>query len=416
MKILSLFTIAFLYIPNNIKGILAHKNYKKRLKELQKVIGQRKLKVCFLNSENSKWVYQSLYDELCKSDLFTPQIIVALDRRFDNAEIERLKSNYEFFKSRGMNVVCSFDIENKKHIPLNKFCPDILFYQEPWQLPEIYKPYEVSKYALCCYNSYGTGTTNGKNEYCARFFKEVWAYFLDNEFVKKTLENHGVSNKNLVVTGSIKLDSYLSPANPEKQLWKTDNYRIIYAPHFSFYKTSTLKFGTFDKYYKFFIEYAKFHPEIEFVFKPHPMLKKTIIRKKLMSPEETEKYYSFWEESSNTHLWEKGDYFDIFKTSNLMITDCNSFLTEYLPTQHPLIRLVPEKTIGLNIFGEEITQGYYKIHNLEELKEILDKLIIQKQDPLEDERKKCLEKLILPQNGVCSVIINYLINRIREGV
>ena len=70
----------------------------------------------------------------------------------------------------------------------------------------------------------------------------------------------------------------------------------------------------------------------------------------------------------------------------------------------------------MNIFGEEITQGYYKIHNLEELKEILDKLIIQKQDPLEDERKKCLEKLILPQNGVCSVIINYLINRIREGV
>ena len=416
MKFSTFIKRVFLYIPNNIKISLTHQNYKKRLKEFKNIIRQRKLKVCFLNSENSKWVYQSLYDELIKSDFFTPQILISLDKNHNDSDIEKLKSNYEFFASRGMNTEYAFDTQTKKYIPISKFSPDIFFYQEPWQLPEEQKPFNVSKYALCCYSSYGSGTTNGKNEYCARFFKEVWAYFLDNNFVKKVLINHGISSKNLVVTGSIKLDAYLNPINPNKQIWQTNKFRIIYAPHFSFNPNSILKFGTFDIYYKFFMEYAKSHPEIEFIFKPHPTLKETILREKLMDEKGIQDYYSFWTTSENTHLWEKGDYFDMFRTSDLMITDCNSFLTEYLPTQKPLIRLISSKTTGLNQFGEEITKGYYNIHSIEELKSTLDKLITGNEDNLKIERQKCLEKLIMPKHGVSSVIMNYLTNQIKKGI
>ena len=99
-----------------------------------------------------------------------------------------------------------------------------------------------------------------------------------------------------------------------------------------------------------------------------------------------------------------------------MITDCNSFLTEYLPTKKPLIRLISSRTTGLNEFGEEITKGYYNIHNIEKLKSTLDKLITYNEDNLKIERQKCLEKLIIPKNGVSFVIINYLINQIKKGI
>lgn len=403
------------YFPNNLKLILTHHNYKKILRKLKKEFGKRKLRVCFLNSENSKWVYGSLYDKLIKSKFFTPVVLLVVDKDYSDRDIEKLKTNYEFFNSRGMNVEYAFDIETKEHIPLSEFNPDIIFYQEPWTLPRIQQPRHTSKYSLCCYCSYGTGTTNGRNEYCSRFFKEVWAYFLDNNFVKKVLTNHGVNGKNLVVTGSIKLDAYSYPLNPDKQIWQTNNFRIIYAPHFSFAKDSILKFGTFDIYYKFFVEFAKSHPEIEFIFKPHPVLRKMIVQEHLMTEAETDDYYAFWANSNNTHFYDKGDYFDIFKTSDMMITDCNSFLTEYLPAQKPLIQLIAGKSIGLNEFGEEITKGYYKVHNLEELKAALNKLIIQKDDTLKEERKKCMEKLIMPQIGTAGVIMNYLIEKIKNG-
>ena len=74
-----------------------------------------------------------------------------------------------------------------------------------------------------------------------------------------------------------------------------------------------------------------------------------------------------------------------------------------------------EKYPKLNEFGEEITKGYYKVHNLEELKAALNKLIIQKDDTLKEERKKCMEKLIMPQIGTAGVIMNYLIEKIKNG-
>lgn len=415
MDLKTFLTRLIFYFPNNIKIILTHKNYKKSLKRLKNDFGKRKLNVCFLNSENSKWVYQSLYNQLQTSDYFEPLVIATIDKNFSENDLNKLQTNYEFFKSKGINVEYGFDITDKTHIPLSKYSPDIIFYQEPWHLPRNQQPSQTSKYALCCYCSYGTGTTNGRNEYCARFFKEVWKYFLDNNFVKQVLIKHGINEENLFVTGSIKLDAYLNPVNTTKQVWTTNNFRIIYAPHFSFNKDSILKFGTFDIYYKFFMEFAKAHPEIEFIFKPHPSLRKTIIEQKLMTEEETDKYYNFWNYSENTHLYDKGDYFDIFRTSDLMITDCNSFLTEYLPTQKPVIRLISHKSAGLNEFGEEISRGYYNIYNPDELKTALKNLIVNKQDNLKETRKKCLEKLIMPPNGVSSVIINYLTKIFSEG-
>lgn len=44
-----------LYIPNNCKIKIIHKNYKSVLTNLRKQFGKQKLKVCFLSSENSKW-------------------------------------------------------------------------------------------------------------------------------------------------------------------------------------------------------------------------------------------------------------------------------------------------------------------------------------------------------------------------
>ena len=415
MKLLTFIKRSIFFVPNEIKTTLIPKNYKKVLKRLKKQLGKEKIKVGFYNSENSKWVYQSLYDEFNKSKLFEPFVLLTLPEISSSTDITKLQTNYEFFKAKEMNVVFAFDTNKKKHIPINKFDVDVVFIDEPWSISSCQNVYSISKKALCCYCSYGSGTSNGRNEYNSRIFKQVWKYFLDNKTVKQVLINHGLKGNNLVVSGSIKLDAYLSPVNPTKQLWETSNFRIIYAPHFSFSKNSILKFGTFDKYYKFFLNFAKKHPEFEFVFKPHPNLKKEITNQYLMTETETEKYYQEWANLPNSHLYTNGDYFDIFRTSDLMITDCNSFLSEYLPSQKPLIQLISNNSVGLNDYGNEICKGYYKVHDLKELQATLDSIINKKTDTLLEERKRCLDKMILTENGVAKFIENDILSEIMES-
>ena len=98
----------------------------------------------------------------------------------------------------------------------------------------------------------------------------------------------------------------------------------------------------------------------------------------------------------------------MFKGSDMMVTDCNSFLTEYLPTQKPLLQLISSKSVGLNDYGKEISQGYYKIHSIEELQNTLNEIIFQKHDILSEKRKNCLTKLIIPKQGVSQEIFNII--------
>lgn len=395
---------------------IIHKRYADTLKKLQKEIQTRKIKVVFLNSENAKWVYQSLYEAFSNNSHFDVQILttvrkVFLKKKYTYCEWEKqAKNNYRFFKNQHMNVACAFDFTKKKFKKLSEFNPDIIFYEQPWDLPAEHTLVNTSKYAINFYCSYGSNITNGRNEYSEPFYKDVYTYFLDNPQIKDILLEHGFSEKSLLVCGHLKLDAYLKPVNETHTIWKTKKQkRVIWAPHHSFFEKSTLRFGTFNWTYQFIYNFAKNHPEIEFIFKPHPELKRQIVRNKLMTANEMTGYFTMWEKLPNAQVYETGNYFDMFRTSDLLITDCNSFLYEYLPTKKPVIQLINKNSVGHNVFGQKIISGYYKAKNCEELEDSINSVLLKEEDPLLPIREKVLaEDLIQPKGGVAKFIVNYL--------
>lgn len=395
---------------------IIHNRYPGLIKYLQKEFQKRKLKVVFLSSENPKWVYQSLYEELADNSKFDVQVLVTireklLKKKYAFLEYEKLaRKNYNRFTENGFNVDYAFDFKNRKFKDLKEFKPDIIFYEQPWELSERQGIKETSKYALPFYCAYGSCITNGENEYSEPFYRDVYTYFLDNECIKKILLEHDCRKESLVVCGQPKLDAYLKPINQTNILWKSQNKkRVIYAPHHSFYEGSVLGFGTFHWNYKFFYNLAKNNPDIEFIMKPHPELKRQIVRQGLMSISEMTEYFNMWDKLPNAQVYEYGNYFDMFRTSDLLITDCNSFLYEYLPTKKPVIHLIGKNSVGHNEFGQKIISGYYHAKNLEELKSQLDLVLFKNQDPLLSVREKVIEKdLIQPKGGVSKFISNYI--------
>ena len=385
-----------------------YKKYSRTIKKLQADYKKRRLRVVFLISDSSKWQYDSLYHEFDKDKNFEPLILVEpIDvlLKKEGAQINYkniLKSDFDFFKNRGFNVQYAFDVQKEKYIDLKKFNPDMVFYQQPYGIPKCHDTEKVSDFALCFLAAYGSCISNGKNEYIEPMYKEVLRYFVDNDYAKANLELHGCKKENIVVSGQSKSDAYLKPVNYSNQIWKTENKkRIIWAPHFSFSKNSTLKFGTFDLYYDFFLNYAKNHNEFEFIFKPHPELFRFIVKDGLMSKAVADDYFKRWGELSNAQVYDKGDYFDMFRTSDLLITDCNSFLFEYLPTLKPVIHLVNKYSVGFNPFGQMITKGYYDAENKKEIEELIQNLLFNEKDFLLPIRKKALEKI--QKNGTKKV-------------
>ena len=258
--------------------------------------------------------------------------------------------------------------------------------------------------------SYGSSIDNGTYESTHPFFQEVYRYFMDNDVAKTRLIDGGADKARIITTGSLSLDAYRKQVDISKINWTSKGKpRIIWCPHHSFYEGSDLNFGTFDCNYRLMLEYAKTQNDIEFILKPHPELKRQIVRHNLMNIKEVEDYFNLWSSLKNAKVIESGNYIDMFRTSDLLITDCNSFVLEYFPTKKPVIQLINKNSVGHNEFGQMITNTYYKAYTVEDIESLFNTLIYQKQDNKKFDRLKVLESLKLDYN-TSGKIINHILN------
>ena len=105
---------------------------------------------------------------------------------------------------------------------------------------------------------------------------------------------------------------------------------------------------------------------------------------------------------------------DLFRQSYAMITDCGSFLTEYLVTENPLIHLISEKFTNNPLTGQ-IDDTYYQAHNNDEMYKFLEDVIIKRNDYKKDARTELLQKLNLKNISGGKRIINDILNIIGES-
>ena len=114
-----------------------HDNYQNQLIRLRKEAKHRQLNVIFLVSEKQKWGYQQLYEAMLKDKNFNPIIVASCIKskyKYSDNQACSVDDNYEFFKSKNINVVKGY--VDGKYVDLQTFNPDIVFYQQPWEVFE----------------------------------------------------------------------------------------------------------------------------------------------------------------------------------------------------------------------------------------------------------------------------------------
>lgn len=155
------------------------------------------------------------------------------------------------------------------------------------------------------------------------------------------------------------------------------------------------------------LSYATSHPEIKWLYKPHPTLRICLEASGVWSRAKIAAYYAAWEALGCACY--DGSYPSYFKSSRVMITDCGSFLPEYGCTGKPIIHLISStRKIYREDGGVDAFESYYQAHDCVELEKLLQMVVVENRDPKKASRLEALSEAGLLGNNAAQNVMDYL--------
>ena len=144
-------------------------------------------------------------------------------------------------------------------------------------------------------------------------------------------------------------------------------------------------------------EFAKTHPEISWVFKPHPNLFQAATSSKIFpSNKAWRDYCQKWDDLPNARFYTGAYYQDIFATSDGIINDSISFTAEYQYVNKPMIFLTRDDKISYNYLIEKILKGCYTVggKDFDGIAAMIQRVFIEGDDFKAAERKAVFDKYL----------------------
>lgn len=367
---------------------------------LPKIAGHKPLRVMFYVNNLSMWKNDKLLMLLKNDDRFEP-IVVSFLYPFDS---EKLKNRYEeelfsHFNEMGVIYYSGFDFSRNNRFPVSKFKPDLLFYPQPYYNYLRFLPRNV----LLAYIPYGFSIEDSPIFHNSLFQNVCWKLFATSSLQKEQKEkynyNHG---SNVVVAGDPLADYFFDGHTPSDDNWPVKDpkiKRIIWAPHHSILPDDWLNYSIFLEIADEMLETAKkYSDKVQFVFKPHPMLKEKLYKHESWGIERTDAYYDSWKTMPNCNVAD-GNYVDLFMTSDAMIHNCSAFTAEYLYVNKPVMYTTDkEKIESFNSFADSCFQVHYHGASISDIESFIEN-VISGNDPLMQERTLLIKEQLLPKGS-----------------
>jgi len=342
---------------------------------------QSKIKVVFLVLLESVWKLDSVFQAMLDDPLFDSVVLVCPCVSFQHEEmLAELASTYCYIQQKGYPVINSYIQETDSWVDLQALAPDLIFFTNPHGItrPEYYDLAYMNY--LSCYVPYDHQVSQYKDnqdQYNQYFHNAMWQIFVPHVESKDIFtQTAATQGANVVVTGYPACEPYVEIVPPAKSAWKPQDKkkaRFIWAPHHTI-DSPELPYSNFLQYADLFQQLAQqYSDEVQWAFKPHPMLKSKLDEYAGWGKEKADGYYAFWENQPNTQF-EDGEYQDLFIESDAMIHDCGSFLAEYLYLKKPVLYLVATANIKnyLNPFGVKAFDACEHAYTKEEIINFID--------------------------------------------
>lgn len=358
---------------------------------------KEKIRVAFAIDNAAMWCGDKLYNLFAKNPRFETTVFLCRGKVYS---LQDMQQDITRFKTAGINVVGIIDL-NEKTPP-----QDIVFFLRPYfgnfsksfqfdamtpQTILAHVPYTALSVESIFFSGYFDST----------IFHIAWKFFAVSEpSLKLYDEKCSIGLPRGVVSGAPKLDVFFDDVSEFEFPWKMarpDAKKIIWAPHHSFVSKKFSNTSTFPHNFRFMYEFAKAHPEISWVVKPHPRLAVSSVEAGLFpSAAAYNEYMQKWNDLPNAQVYTGGYYQRIFATSDGMIHDCVSFIAEYQYTHKPMIYLINDAREEFTDLGKKILDVSYLVDgkNFDAIADAIQKIFIEGNDRLRGERLKVFDELL----------------------
>ncbi len=338
---------------------------------LREKAGLTTLKVAFVALTESTWKLEPLLARMEDDPGFETAIVVAPMLTLDAVVQQKEQAGTKaYFEGRdGPSPVLTTSRQ------LDGFDPDIVFLTNPHRLspPAFYNG--LFEHKLCCYSPYTHGVdqyAGNQAQYNMPFHNAMWRIFAPHDVAARNFRTVALrKGRNVVVTGYPACEPLLDPAPPETGAWKaqdSDKLKIIWAPHHTI-DAPELPYANFLRYADRFTALAeRLRGDVQWAFKPHPLLKSKLYRHADWGRQRTDDFYEYWRTADHCQL-EEGAYVALFRQSDAMIHDSASFLAEYLYLDRPVLFLQRVDNIRdfFNAFGVDAFEACAHARSFEEV-------------------------------------------------
>lgn len=397
---------------NSVTKFINHRNALSLLKDKSQIT------CVFLATFDSTWKYDNLYKKMLSDNRFNPIIVICPVVNLGHKNmLERIIDCEHFFQSKGYEFINSYNKDTNEYIDLKKqLNPDILFYTNPYQ-GLIDDRYYIDQFrdTLTCYVPYFFASVNDPMFYNLPFHHMLWRYYVENESVKNEYQVRlRQTYKNAVCVGYSVFDEF---KNVCKESEPNKRKMIIWAPHHLIEPLhGILRDGFMSLYDKFFEIADYYNGRIEFVFRPHPLLKSKLYDHKDWGKVKTDEYYSKWATYPNCRIEEKGSYINLFNESDAMIHNCGSFMGEYIYVNKPVLftdKIDFCKDQYLEV-GQESSKCHYFGFTKDDIIKFIDDCVLGNYDYKKDLRQNFIDGYIHAEWCVADNIITDIIESIQK--
>lgn len=370
---------------------------------------QTEYKILFLPYKASMWdAMESVYLAAAKRDDVICQIVPIpyFNKDENNVKIGKV---YE-----GDYLKREYDILDYREYHIQEEQPDVIFIHNPYdnynkvtEIDEayflsnlkktgaivVYLPYFLSGYCERLENMSGCRTPGVMN---ADYI------IVQNENLKKAFLFWGIEEKRLLALGSPKIDYVQKLMRQEKGQLEKWNERLQGKKVFLLnsgihtFLNNWNWIGHIEKIIRLIID----RPECGLIWRPHPLLRNTIIS---MKPEALDKFddlLSLVEQAGNAVLDFEEEYKHAFVYSDAMISDYSSLIPLYTYTGKPTYILKgkekfrEEKVVFCDYFSNYFHMDGVRIEDYIEN-------VCHGIDPRKDERMRCVRASIANTDGTC---------------
>lgn len=397
---------------------LMRKAYLYQLKKLRmKVESGNKIRIGFGVVYESVFPLAPVMEKMAISDIFDPFIVIVPDtsRGIEN-EIRQAQATKAILSQKYHDILILHPYDNKTRIykdfssECDMFCTANPF--DPMTAPAFRIDHFWRKHIPIFYVNYHLHVTSHYQPYLREWdvFAKFWRIYADNEVCIKDLAVNPYK-PDYVLSGYPKMDALFS-----QKFIPRNRKRVIIAPTLPIdeYRSRT-DFGDFLSSMDFFLELPNLYPEMDFVYRPHPLIDTVLAKEKKWGEEKASLYWKQLSSLPNVTLERKGDYFETFANSDALIYDGGSFVATYLFTGKPSCRIhSPGVDISTeyNELGKECLNCNYFAQDPSAVCKFLDEIVSGGEDP----------KYIARENTRRRVAINYphsadfIINDIEKAI